>query len=152
MMRYLKARPELLRFLKFSSVGVANTAIDFSVLNALLFLVGTHGSSVVYAFFKAAAFIAAVCASYAMNSMWVFRESRRNPGAGRGAMFLAVSAAGFFLNVGISTIAFAIGKAAYPDHILLASNIAAVTGTLIVLAFNFFGYKHLVFRTVAPQP
>lgn len=139
--------PVLFQIAKFGIVGVANTAIDFGVFNFLLLLTGIHSGTEII-FFKTASFSAAVINSYFWNKYWSFNLShttQKDPYK-EFMQFFAVSIIGAFLNI-TTTFIFTnwispfgiIPKEAWP-------NVGAAVGAILVLAWNFLGYKFFVFK------
>jgi putative flippase GtrA len=140
-------RQSLLEIARFAAAGIANTVVDFAILNALVATVGLGQGDARFAAFKAISFAAAVTQSYVLNKLWVFRAGRlTDPGAAREASsFLAVSVASMLVNVGVAALAFAAARAALPSE-TIAVNVGAALGTVAAVASNYVGYKFLVFR------
>lgn len=139
----------MLTFVKFSLVGAFNTAVDFAVLNVLIFLFGTGGHGELYVVFKTVSFLAAVVNSYYLNKTWVFARKNpvgESPRAKEGALFLAISSIGLLLNVAISAGVFFIVTPILPISAHFAANIGASLGSGAVLLWNFLGYKYIVFQ------
>ncbi|MHB8652035.1 MAG: GtrA family protein [Minisyncoccota bacterium] len=132
-------------FAKFFMVGVLNTAIDFAVLNVLIFLFGMGAHGELYGAFKAVSFMVSATNSYFLNKYWVFEKTDAS-GAKEPLLFLAVSGVGLLLNVALSSLVFLALTRGYHVSIGIAVNIGALGGTLIVLAWNFIGYKFFVFK------
>ena len=139
-------RHSLIQVLKFTSIGLLNTVVDFAVLNILIFAFGTGENGELYVVIKAISFIAAVINSYLFNKYWVFKGSTRTSKIQEGFLFFVVSEMGFILNVSISSGVFLF----LSTHTYLNSNLEANAGALIgsisVLLWNFFGYKLIVFK------
>lgn len=134
----------MIEFIKFFFVGIFNTVIDFTVLNALivLFGVGAHGEF--YVILKSISFLVAVANSYFFNKYWVFRNGG-DPHTKESFFFFTVSFIGFLLNVSISYFAFLSINSIYTISPHLAANIGAIAGTGVVVLWNFIGYKFFVF-------
>jgi putative flippase GtrA len=134
-----------IEILKFIGVGILNTAVDLLVFNALLLLWGT--GSYMYVAAKAIAFMVAVTNSYIWNKYWVFAGSKaRNSSARAQMMFFLISIAGLLINALTSFAIYAIGMSMYPVYTYIVyANIGALAGTAVVLAWNYLGYKYLVF-------
>lgn len=132
-------------FAKFFIVGVLNTAIDFAVLNALILGIGVGAHGELYGVFKAVSFMVSATNSYFLNKYWVF-EKKNAPGVREPMLFLAVSGGGLLLNVGFSSVVFLILTRTYHVASVIAVNSGALVGTLVVLAWNFVGYKFVVFK------
>ncbi|MDX1535624.1 MAG: GtrA family protein [Candidatus Spechtbacterales bacterium] len=129
---------------KFALVGALNTFVDLGVLNLLIFVTGiTTGRTV--SGFKGISFIVAAINSYAWNKWWTFESKKENIGK-EFTQFMVVSTIGFFLNVG--TLDFFVNVIGPQFNIAPAlwANIGALAGTLVVLIWNFVGYKFWVFK------
>lgn len=128
---------------KFAAVGFLNTAIDFGVLNLLSAATGVTSGFIIGGV-NTPGFIVAVINSYFWNKFWVFRG--REEAVRDFPKFIAVSVAGLFLNSGIIVllttyvpVPSTFGSAAW-------LNFAKFFATVLVFAWNFLGYKFLVFR------
>jgi len=134
----------IFQIIKFSLVGVVNTAIDLGVLNILMFASGIT-SGIFYSIFKAISFTAAVINSYFMNKYWTF-------GAKKGeiekefSQFFLISIGGFIINVGSASIVVNLIPNFLRVNPQLWGNVGALVGTFLGLAWNFLGYKFVVFR------
>lgn len=138
-------------YARFGATGILNTAVDFLVLNLLILASGPNLSSKALATYKAAAFLAAATNSYLLNKHWVFsRATARKEAAAsvfsEGGRFLAVSIAGFFINVAISTAVFHALSLQDPLSEHVSANIGAGVGSLVTLLWNYAGYKAFVFN------
>lgn len=138
-------------YARFGATGFLNTAVDFTTFNLLILAVGPDIQARTHATLKAASFLAAVVNSYLLNKHWVFAHAKAGGGKGstiaEGGRFLAVSIAGFFMNVAVSTAAFHVlaeRMAIVSPH--FAANIGAALGTLFTLVSNYVGYKAFVFK------
>jgi putative flippase GtrA len=138
------------QFFRFAIVGVLNTAVDFAVLNFLIVLVGLGVAGERYVVFKVISFIVAVLHSYAWNKYWVFRakgEKVKAVTSKESGSFLIVSSVGLLLNALISYFVFSLGASVFPEVGRLAwANVGALAGVVVVLMWNFFGYKFFVFK------
>lgn len=143
-------RQNLKQGMRFIAVGLVNTAIDFAVLNALIFAFGLEREGLLFIIFKSTAFLVAATNSFILNKHWVFEEKSAKSGRGlRSQMykFLSVSAVSMLVNILIASIAFTIGHSINPGlSSQVIANISALAGTVAVFLSNFFGYKLLVFK------
>lgn len=128
---------------RFAVVGVLNTVLDFAVLNVLINLSQVSEGSLANAF-KGISFIVAVVNSYYWNKYWTFEFKQRVKS--EFLQFFVISAIGFGLNVGafhlVVNVVGPLGDIATKAW----ANFGALAGTLAGLAWNFIGYKFIVFK------
>ena len=149
---------EITRFLKFATVGMLGTVIDFGGLNLLIL---NLGFSKVLA--KTCSFTVAVINSFILNRLWTFREARDRPIGPLLVQFSLVSVGGLLLNQAIflSLDAWVLGEAgvlAVPmaalalnvglNHYELAYNLSNAVATIIVLFWNFGANRLWTFRGI----
>jgi putative flippase GtrA len=134
----------VIQFLKFAAVGFLNTAIDFGVLNVLLFATGIQSGAALFVL-NIIAFTAATTNSYFWNKFWTFRDkgSIRPVQIGQ---FLTVSVIGALIN---SSVVYAIST--FIDPLFGFSptvwvNVAKIVATGFSFIWNFAGYKFIVFK------
>jgi putative flippase GtrA len=134
----------VIQFLKFAAVGFLNTAIDFGVLNILLFATGVQSGAALF-ILNIIAFTAATTNSYFWNKFWTFRDkgSIRPVQIGQ---FLTVSVIGALIN---SSVVYAISTFIDPLFGLSPTvwvNVAKIVATGFSFIWNFAGYKFIVFK------
>jgi len=134
----------MIKFVKFILVGFLNTAIDFGILNALIFSTDIS-SGAYYSLFKTVSFTAANINSYIWNRLWVF-ESREEKTAKEYAQFLVISIVGAVINVGAASLVVNYIPAQFGFGPKLWANIGAAAGAAAGLFWNFAGYKFVVFK------
>lgn len=139
-----KSKP-FLQFGKFFIVGLVNTGLDFGILNLLMWMTKTYEGGNI-AIFNTISFSVAVLNSYLLNKYWTFEDKNASKVPMQFAKFFAVAAIGWGLNtlilVSITTYVspvFGLSRA-------LWANFAKAAATAVVLAWNFVGYKFLVFK------
>ena len=125
---------------KFILIGGFNTLIDLGVLNILIFATGIT-SGLGFSLFKGTSFLVAVSNSYFWNKRWTFRSKKDVF-----LQFFTVSAVGFVLNVGTASFVVNVITPQFELSEQLWANIGAITGTLVVMTWNFLGYKFVVFK------
>lgn len=131
------------RFSKFSVVGVANAAVDYAVLNLLIWLY-QPGSNTELVLFNLIALSAANLNSYLGNAFWTFRE-RAEP-SGRQRTLFALQA---LLNIGVSSGLFWACihlLSAYTSlPMFVGENIAKTVSIVAASVMSFFIMRYLVF-------
>jgi putative flippase GtrA len=129
---------------RFALVGVINTGVDLVVLNALIAISHRGRTGLLYSLFKAISFLVAVLNSYFLNSQWTFRETAPQSTMTRVGRFLSVSIVGLAINVGTASgVVMFVGPVRWLAR--WWPSVAALAGATCGLAFNFAGYKYLVF-------
>ena len=131
------------QYLKFGIVGGVNTAIDFLILNILMFFTGiTAGYG--YIMFKSISFIAANINSYFLNKKWTFKS---DSAANRREMvlFFTVSIIGLLINAGTASFIVTFIDPINGISPTAWANVGALVATAVSLVWNFFGYKIIVF-------
>lgn len=134
----------IFQIIKFSLVGAVNTIIDLGIFNLLMFASGIS-SGIFYSFFKAISFTVAVVNSYFMNRYWTF-DAEGMARSKEFSKFFLISAVGFIINVGSASLIVTF----VPNFLGVApqiwGNTGALAGTLLGLAWNFLGYRFVVFK------
>ena len=129
--------PDVGLLLRYAIVGVIKVPADFAVFNAVL--LGAEVPSTAHLLLAATAgFMSAAAVTYVLNARYTFRARPRLDSFTR---YLLVSAAGLLLH----NAALLLLVAAVAPSGVLALNAVRVGALLASLAWNYFGYKHLVF-------
>lgn len=131
---------------RFGVVGLANTAVDLVVLNALILFTHMGRNGIWFSIFKAISFLVAVLNSYFINHSWTFAGSGGERSVSQAGQFLAVSLVGAVINVSSATYVATFISPIHGTEKYWPS-IAALAGTASGLIFNFLGYKHIVFSS-----
>lgn len=140
-----KKFPALFQFGKFISVGLANTGVDFGVLNILMFVTGIS-SGIFYSVFKGVSFIVSVTHSFIWNKFWTFRKQETKKIGGEFIRFFVVSLIGAGINIAVASFVVNVIGPQLGLPSMLWANIGAVCGSIIGLMWNFLGYKFIVFK------
>lgn len=134
----------LYQFIKFAETGGLNTFVDLGVLNLLILVTGLS-AGIYYSIFKGISFVSAVTNSYFWNKHWVFEsKAKGEPGEKEFAKFIMVSVGGFVVNVAAASLILYLANGSSINSKMLA-NVAAVIAFALTMAWNFLGYKLIVF-------
>lgn len=134
----------LYQFIKFAETGGLNTFVDLGVLNLLILVTGLS-AGIYYSIFKGISFVAAVVNSYFWNKHWVFEsKAKGESGEKEFAKFIAVSVGGFIVNVSAASLILLLAKNSSMSPKIVA-NVAALIAFVLTMAWNFVGYKLVVF-------
>ena len=147
---------------KFVLVGVLNTLVDLGILNILGLILGiTTGFG--FSALKGISFIVAVTNSYFWNKFWTFSSSVPPSGTSDGqaekskvgkefSQFFVVSLIGFGINVGVASLVVIVIGPQFGLSEKIWLNIGAITATFFGMAWNFVGYKFIVFKQHESSP
>ncbi len=137
--------PTFYQFGKFIIIGFSNTAIDFGVLNFLMYVSGTD-RGILFSVFKGVSFLLAVTNSYLWNKFWTFENSRLEKWEREFIKFLAVSGTAFLINVGIASFIVNLLEPLPGISPTLWANFGAFVSLVFTIAWTFLGYKFFVFK------
>ena len=139
----------LYQFIKFAETGGLNTFVDFGVLNFLILITG-FSAGLYYSVFKGISFTAAVINSYFWNKHWVFESKEKGKKEEKEFLkFVLVSISGFVINVSVASLIVYLAHGMTSPSPKIIANGAAAFAFILTMAWNFLGYKLLVF--VKPQ-
>lgn len=136
---------DIFQFIRFVIVGFINTGVDFGFFNFLLLIFKiTEGWPV--AVFNSISVGIAMANSYFLNKYWSFQKKETGNRAMEALLFFVFTALGLGINTGIVysmttfiDLRFGIGDLAW-------ANISKAVAIAIMLFWNFFWYKFVVFR------
>jgi len=129
--RGAQARREIGRFLKYATVGVWGFAVDFGILNFLIFVAYFPPW-----FANTCSFSIAVLNTFTFNRLWTMPESRQRPIREQLPQFFLVNLVGYAINETI----FLGSHALIWQHFLptaLAWNFAKAAASGVALFWNF---------------
>lgn len=133
------------QFGKFTAIGFTNAAVDFGVLNYLIFVTDIT-SGVYYSVFKTVSFLVALINSYVLNKYWAF-EAGQSRSEGKFIKFAGVAVVAALVNVGVASYIVNFVNPVYGFSAAAWANIGAVIGGASALILSFTGFKLLVFKT-----
>lgn len=140
-----KYRPLFGQFLRFAIIGAINTAVDFLVLNLLIFATGIkEGNGLIP--LNIISFTVAVINSYVLNKRWAFRDQTAGDTARKFTNFLIISVIGAFINTAIVRFGSTNIDPMFGLSQVLWVNLSKIVATGVSLIWNFIGYKLLVFK------
>lgn len=136
------------QFSKFVVVGFLNTALDFGILNLLMWWTAIYSGRWII-LLNIISFSVAVINSYFWNKFWTFRAKEADEAgevAQEFSQFAAVTLVGLAINTGVIFVV----TTHIPPFFNLSSeiwaNFAKAAATGFSLIWNFIGYKFIVFK------
>jgi len=138
-------RPFFFQLAKFGLIGVTNTVVDLGIYNLFIYLSDVSSGYMIIVF-KSFSVLAAIVNSYLWNKFWSFEQKEMRNIKAEFRQFLRISLVGLLLNVGIT--AFVVNVINTPAGITEKAwaNIGALTASVLVLTWNFVGFKFFVFK------
>jgi putative flippase GtrA len=154
------AIPLIWQVAKFVLIGGLNTLVDIGILAALMSFFKTSAgvdpdstllqagmlTITFYFAYKAISFLVANVNSFFWNKHWTFSGNPTKNGGQQFVQFLIVSVIGFLINIFFTSFIFTsvshIGAINASQWGLICGAIGSIAG----LAWNFIGYKLLVFK------
>ncbi len=125
----LAKQKEIVRFVKFATVGAIGTVVDFGVLNLLILVFG-----IAKFWANTCSFSAAVLSNFIWNRLWTFPESREERLLPQLMQFALVSLGGYIIN---QTIFLGLDSLVFHIWGTLGYNISKAIAILVVLFWNF---------------
>jgi putative flippase GtrA len=122
---------ELVRFLKFATVGVIGMVVDFTMLNLLVAVVGLPVWLA-----NIFSFSAAVVSNFTWNRLWTFPESRSRPLFRQLGQFALVNVVGLVINEAVLLLVLALIRNFIPAP--WNYNLAKAFAIGVVLFWNYF--------------
>lgn len=140
-----KIRSFFFQLAKFGLIGIANTVVDLGIYNLFIYL-SDVSSGYLIVVFKSFSVLAAIVNSYVWNKFWSFEKKEVHNVGEEFTQFLMVSLVGLLLNVGIT--AFVVNVIGAPEGVAdkTWANVGGLTASILVLTWNFIGYKFFVFK------
>ena len=130
---------------KYLLIGVLATIADLAVLNFLMLASGiTIG--LWYSVFKGISFIIVTAAKYFGDKFWAFEKMEKEGMRKEFSRFFIVTLIGLGLNIGAASLVVNVVGPQFGLNETLWANIGGIAAAFGVTAWNFIGYKFIVFR------
>lgn len=130
---------------KFLLVGVAATIFDLGTLSLFINLAGAT-SGTAYNLFKGASFIIATVLKYIPDKYWAFKKRQGSDIKKEFAQFFIVTLIGLGINVGVANFIVNVLGPQFGLSAKLWANLGGIGAVLVTFAWNFIGYKFIVFK------
>jgi len=137
--------PVFFQFGKLITIGFSNTAIDFGVLNLLMYFSGVE-KGILFSIFKGISFLVAVTNSYVWNKYWTFDNPEGKKWAKQFIMFFVISGTAFLINVSVASFIVNVLEPFGNITPTIWANFGAFASLIITLFWTFLGYKFIVFK------
>lgn len=138
-------RPFFFQLAKFGIIGVSNTIIDLGIYALLIHLTGTT-TGILITGFKTLSVTIAIVNSYVWNKYWAFKREEASAIGKEFAQFVTVSLLGLVINVSITSVLVNLLGAPHGFSGSAWATTSGAIASICVLAWNFLGYKLLVFK------
>jgi putative flippase GtrA len=123
---------------KFGAVGCVNTAVDFILVNALLFI-GPLKAKIV-------AVVVGTVVSYLLNRQWTYKDRESGSARREYVLFFALNGVGLLIQeAGLAVAKYGLHFSESNPHDRLAFNVANAAGILLATTFRFWAYRTWVF-------
>ena len=130
---------------KFLLVGAFFAVFDLIILNSLMAYFGITKEEVLkYAIFVTISFTIATIFKYFANKYWTYEKLEKERMEREFGIFFLVTAISGLIQVGVASLLFRFLILFIPP--LIAGNIGKILGITVASAWNFLGYKFLVFK------
>jgi len=130
---------------KFLLIGVLATIFDLGTLSLFIAWSGIS-SGLSYDLFKGTSFVIATILKYIPDKFWAFKKSKTMNVKKEFGQFFAVTLIGFFINVGIAHFIVNVMGPQFGLPSALWGNLGGIAAVIAVFAWNFVGYKFIVFK------
>lgn len=133
------------QFGKFSAIGFTNAAVDFGILNLLIFYSGI-AAGIYFSVFKGVSFLTAAVHSYFWNKYWSFSAGESGVNSQEFFKFFSITILAALINVAAASIVVNLIGLQFGLTAAAWANVGAVIGSAAALIVSFIGFKKIVFR------
>jgi putative flippase GtrA len=132
---------------KFFLTGAFFAIFDLILLNALMAWLGITKEQIIkYAFFVAISFSVVTTFKYFANKYWAFEKKEKERMEKEFGVFFLVTAISGLIQISVASLVFRILTTWFTLSGLLAGNLGKIIGIVVASAWNFLGYKFVVFK------
>jgi len=130
---------------KYLLIGVLATIVDLGILNLLI---GASGiaAGLYFSVFKGISFITATYAKYLGDKLWAFEKIGKEGLGKEFGQFFTVTLIGLVINVAIASFLVNNISPQFGFTPKLWANVGGIAAAFGVMAWNFIGYKFIVFK------
>ena len=130
---------------KFILIGSLFAVFDLVLLNSLMAYFGiTKG--IEYSIFVTASFVIATSIKYIADKFWAFEKSEKKGMGKEFTGFFIITLISGGIHIGVASIIVNIIGAQFGISPLIWANIGKILGIVVASAWNFLGYKFIVFK------
>lgn len=130
---------------KFLLIGAFFALIDLTVLNFLMIYFGvTKGTR--YLIFVAISFIVATCLKYVADKYWAFEQTEKRHLGLEFSKFFTITLISAGIQIGVADLVVNRIGVQFGIDPLIWGNIGKIAGITVASAWNFIGYKFIVFK------
>lgn len=130
---------------KFLLIGVLATIFDLGTLSAFIAYFGIS-SGLFYLLFKGISFIIATILKYIPDKFWAFKKHETTSMAREFYQFFAVTLTGLVINVLVAHLIVNVAGPQFGLPSQLWGNLGGIGAVIVTFAWNFIGYKFIVFK------
>ncbi|MDP1835609.1 MAG: GtrA family protein [Chlamydiales bacterium] len=138
----------LRQLIRYSCVGLLNTAIDFTLTNTLVIFTGATGAASLFLISLTACLIATLV-SYPLNRLWTFGLAGKTLPRSTGLKYFGVAFLAMMVNTSVFLFVYQFLTDQMSIERLFAINIAKLFGVATAAIVAFLGYRISVFRPAA---
>jgi putative flippase GtrA len=135
----------IFQIVKYLFSGALATVSDLTLLNFLVSLTGKT-TGIHFSLFKSISFIFATLIKFFVSKFWTFEKFEKEKTLLETIQFFGVTLIGLVINVGVASVL--VNYVSSPQGISekLWVNIASIIAAFSSFAWNFIGYKFIVFK------
>lgn len=132
-------------FGRFCVIGFSNAAVDFGILNLLIYIFSV-ARGMRFSIFKGLSFSVAFIHSFFWNKYWVFQAGGSGRSSSEFFHFFIVAIFALCVNVGVSSYVVNKISSKFGINEKTWASVGAAVGSAAALLFSFVGFRLLVFK------